>query len=175
MSIKYGELTINHTKEEPDIFTSLSMWFGYERRATKSSDLVFLFEDGEIYIADDKIPDFEFKFIYSIANKMPMYFDKKDKTSTYFYKTPVKKEDKLKLDFIPLFKTYEKYNSSMNIASSSNCIYYCYKSLKKPEVFGIIRLKSNENMPRFQFAYDSNEFTKEEVIYLINYIFTHND
>ena len=26
-------------------------------------------------------------------------------------------------------------------------------------------------MPRFQFAYDDEEFTKEEVVYLINYIF----
>ena len=27
-------------------------------------------------------------------------------------------------------------------------------------------------MPRFQFAYDSDEFTKEEIVYLIHYIFT---
>ena len=172
MSIKYGELTINHTKEEPSVFTSLFMWFGYERRATKSSELVFLFEDGEIYIADDKVTDFGFKFVNSSINKMPIYFDKKDKTSTYFYKTPVQKDDKLKLDFKPLFSPYAKYNSSMNIASSYNCIYYCYKSSKEPEVFGIMKLKSNENMPRFQFAYASDEFTKEEVIYLINYMFT---
>ena len=148
------------------------MWFGYERRATKSSELVFLFEDGEIYIADDKVTDFGFKFVNSSINKMPIYFDKKDKTSTYFYKTPVQKDDKLKLDFKPLFSPYAKYNSSMNIASSYNCIYYCYKSSKEPEVFGIMKLKSNENMPRFQFAYASDEFTKEEVIYLINYMFT---
>jgi hypothetical protein len=47
--------------------------------------------------------------------------------------------------------------------------YNCYKELK-PEIFGIIRIKSNEYMPRFQFAYDSDEFTKEEIVYLIHYI-----
>jgi hypothetical protein len=41
--------------------------------------------------------------------------------------------------------------------------YNCYKSFK-PEIVGLIRIKSTEQMPRFQFAYDSDEFTKEEVM-----------
>ena len=63
----------------------------------------------------------------------------------------------------------------MSIPSCYNGIYYCYKSNEKPEIFGIIRIKSNEYMPRYQFAYDDEEITKEEVIYLINYIFNCKD
>jgi hypothetical protein len=56
-----------------------------------------------------------------------------------------------------------------------NSIYYCHKKSLKPEIFGIISIKSNEYMPRFQFAYDNDEFTKEEIIYLINNIFNRSE
>ena len=63
----------------------------------------------------------------------------------------------------------------MNIKSVYNSIYYCYRDLTKQEIFGIIRIKSNGYMPRFQFAYDSDEFTKEEIVYLIHHIFCSSD
>jgi hypothetical protein len=50
-------------------------------------------------------------------------------------------------------------------------IYYCNKNLEELDVFGIIRIASSDHMPRFQFAYDTTEFTKEEVCYLIHHIF----
>ena len=34
-------------------------------------------------------------------------------------------------------------------------------------MFGLVRIKSTEQMPRFQFAYESDEFTKEEIKYFI--------
>jgi hypothetical protein len=49
MSIKYGELTIDHNKETT-LFNNLSMWLGYEQRATKLSKLVFLFEDANVSV-----------------------------------------------------------------------------------------------------------------------------
>ena len=57
----------------------------------------------------------------------------------------------------------------MNILSKYNCIYDCYKSGLIPEIFGLIRINSTEQMPRFLFAYDSEEFTKEEIIYLVQF------
>lgn len=170
MAIKYGELTIDHNKETT-LFNNLSMWFGYEQRATKLSKLIFLFEDGEIYEANDNSIDFKFNFVNSYITKMPLYFEKKDKT-TFFYKNAIIKENKLHLNFKPLFSLYDKYNLTNYISSSYNCIFYYYKSDLEPEVLGILRIKSSDTMPRFQFAYDSKQFTKEEVIYIINYIFT---
>ena len=74
------------------------------------------------------------------------------------------------MDFRPLFDSFN-YDASINTSSRYNSIYYCHKESNMPEIFGLLRIKSSEIMPRFRFAYDSNEFTKEEVIYLINYIF----
>ena len=76
------------------------------------------------------------------------------------------------LYFNQLFRSYLKFNTLMNIQSVYNCIYYCYKNGAESEVVGLIRIKSSDQMPRFQFAYDSDEFTKEEIIYLIHYIFS---
>lgn len=176
MPIKYGELTIIYNKEEISIFTNLLLWLKYEPNVPNKSKYVFLFEDGEICEINDKLKDFKFKFLDSISSKMsmPIYFEKKKEI--YFYTKPILDESgRYRLNFIPLFGSYTKYNSSITIPSWYNGIYYCYKSSAKKEVFGIIRIKSNEYMPRFQFSYDDEEFTKEEVIYLINYIFNHNN
>jgi hypothetical protein len=170
MSIKYGELTIVHNKEETGIFTNLSLWFGNEISIKKESNFVFLFEDGEIYDTEKNLKDFNFKFSVSNIQNLPIYFDKNDK-KTYFYKKPIIENNHYKLDFKKIFSSYSKFNTSTNLPSIYNCIYYFHKSSETPEAFGIIRIKSNEYMPRFQFAYDSEEFTKEEFIYLINYIF----
>ena len=89
-----------------------------------------------------------------------VYFDKKFNT-----KTP----DSL-LCYNQLFSSYPKYRCDMIILSKYNCIYFCYKSGLKPEIFGLIRIKSTEQMPRYQFAYDSDEFTKEEIICLIHHM-----
>jgi hypothetical protein len=46
-----------------------------------------------------------------------------------------------------------------------------FKNALEPEIFGIVRIKSNEYMPQFKFAYDTDEFAKEEIVYLIHTIF----
>jgi hypothetical protein len=105
---------------------------------------------------------------------MPIYFEKNKKETpnhTYFYKNPTNdKNNKISLNFNKLFNSYSKYSYKMTIPSIYNSIYYSYKDLSEPEVLGIIRIKSNEYMPRFQFAYDSDDFTKEEIVYIIHYI-----
>jgi len=179
MPIQYGELTIIYNKEEISILTNLLLCLKYEQDVPKKSKYVFLFEDGEICEANDKLKDFKFEFFNSIFYpKTPRFFEKKRENKQcynkkiYFFKESIKnKNDKYILDFRQLFSSYKKYNSSINISSLYNSIYYCYKGNTKPEVFGIIRIKSNEYMPQFQFAYDDEEFTKEEVVYLISYIF----
>ena len=180
MPIKYGELTIIYNQEEISVFSNLLMWLSYEIAPPTNSNFVFLFEDGEICDTKDKLRDFKFKFFDSCSNRTPRYFEKnienKDnkevKNNVYFYKeVTINEYGNPTLNFKNLFASYTKYNSYTRIPSSYNSIYYCYKSYLKPEIFGILRIKSSETMPRFLFAYDSDEFTKEEVIYLINYIF----
>ena len=180
MPIKYGELTIIHnTEEQTNIFTYISSWLGCEQFASNKSKFVFLFEDGEICDTDNNLKDFKFKFYNGFLKTVPRWFEKTTENKEtynriYFYKDPIKNENnKQALDFKQLFSSSTKYNRSMNIPSYYNSIYYCHKLYEKAEIFGILRLKSNESMPRFQFAYEADEFTKEEVIYLIHYIFNH--
>jgi hypothetical protein len=179
MSIKYGELTIIYNKEQ-NIFTNLLIWLKYREKPPNNSKYIFLFDDGEICDSDDKFKDFHFKFCNTVLSVMPLYFEKTIKNidslnNTYFYKKPIQKDKKMVLDFNELFSLYSKYNKCLNIESSYNSIYYCHKNLSKPEIFGLLHTKSNEYMPRFQFAYDSDEFTKEEIVYLIHHIFNSLD
>ena len=181
MPVKYGELTIIHNKKEATILSSFLTWMKYENRPPNKSKYVFLFDDGEICDSEDKLRDLHFKFLDSVSSAMPLYFEKKKENKLsdsriYFFKKPIKdKNNNSSLVFGPLFTPYTKYDSNINIPSVYNSIYYCHKHSGTPEIFGILRIKSNECMPRFQFAYDSDEFTKEEIVYLIHHIFNPSD
>ena len=192
MTIKYGELTIIKDTEQSTL-TSLLYWITNEEYQVKKSKYIFLFDDGEICEAEDKLlGNFNFSFLHdinldllfsftnSIRYKLPIYFEIKSKESNerriYFHKGMDIKTSRSLLDFNQIFKSYSKFKCDMNILSEYNGIYYCHKFLlnsdtNKPEIFSLIRIKSTEQMPRFQFAYDSDEFTKEEIIYFIHHIF----
>ena len=159
MPIKYGELTI--IKTEQSKLESLVCWI--TNKEYEKNKYIFLFEDGEICDSENVV-DFYFKFLDSFASPIPLYFEKTIKSprlQIYFDK-------KIKV-FDPLFSNFSKYKPHMVIQSKYNCIYDCCRS--SPEKFGLVRIKSTEQMPRYQFAYDSDEFTKEEVVYLIQHIF----
>jgi hypothetical protein len=167
MPIKYGELTIINNKEETTLLTSFLLWLEYANKPPKNSKYIFLFDDGQICDYDDNIFNFNFKFSNIILSNDILYFKKNN--HTYFNKQPIlNKNNEASLQFKNLFSSYSKYNIKTAIPSIYNCIYYCHKVLLPKEIFGILRIKSNESMPLFQFAYDSDEFTKEEIIYLID-------
>jgi len=182
MPIKYGEVTIIHDKEQLSIFSNLLLWFKFELYVPNISKCIYLFEDGEIYDEKNKLEDFKFNFTKGeiTITPSPSYFekniiDKKSYNPVYFSKIE-KKNNKYCVSSKELFCSYSKYDVSIIIPSIYNCVYWCYKSAPlKKEVFGLIRIKSNDYMPRFLFAYDSDEFTKNEVMYLINYIFNYSD
>ena len=174
MYIKYGELTIIYNPENTNIITKFINWVNsIEERPPNNAKYIFLFNDGDIYEYNDKITDYKYKFFTSINTPLPLYFEKlgKNYNCIYFLKKIITKKNNYYLDFNEIFGSYSKFNSSLIIDSDYNCIYYCYEQLLKPEIFSIIRIKSNIDMPRYQFAYDSNKFTKEEIIYLIHTIF----
>jgi hypothetical protein len=177
MPIKYGELTLIYDRKQT-IFSNLLMWLKSEDYSKKEYKYIFLFDDGEICDADDKLTDCKFKYCESCLTAAPLYFEKPIKnkedlySTTYFSKKPnTDTPGVLALDFTALFSSYSKYNRLINIPSAYNCIYYRYKRSLNPEIFGLIHIKSNDYMPRFQFAYDSDEFTKEEIVYVIHSIF----
>ena len=180
MPIKYGELTIIHNKEQ-NIFTTLLMWLTPEEHTEKTCKYIFLFDDGEICDSEDKFIDYNFKFCNSSVSTIPLYFEKtiknkeQNKREIYFSKTPIEdnNNNRPSINSKQLFSSYSKYRVDISIPSIYNSIYYCYKDLSKPEIFGLIRIKSNDYMPRFMFAYDSDEFTKEEIVYIIHNIFNH--
>jgi len=147
MPIKYGELTIMKEKR--------FFW-------KTEPKYIFLFEDGEI---SDEIVDFYFKFLDSCVQCVPLYFEKTIK-STPHLEVYFEKKNKC---FNSLFSGYSNYKLDMPLVSKYNCIYDCCKK-NKPEMFGLVRIKSTEQMPRFQFAYENDEFTKQEIQYLIHHI-----
>lgn len=179
MPIQYGELTIIHDKQEFNLLSNVLSWFNYEKKISQNSKFIFLFEDGEICDYNNESKNFNFCFS-QIKDKhnshFPLYFNKNIKNSkiykkNYFLKPPTIKDTEYFVDFNKLFGKYIKYNHFISKASIYNCIYFYYKGSEKNEAFGIVNIKSNEYMPRYQFAYDNKEFTKEEIIYLIHYIF----
>ena len=178
MPIKYGELTIIYNKEEISIFTDLLLWLNYEENPPNKSNYVFLFDDGEVCDSDKNFKDLKYEFFNSTLSAMPRYFQKQkthkdSRKNIHFYKNPaIDKNNIHSLNFNKIFSSYSKYDHKIITASKYNSIYYCYKSASQPETFGLIRIKSNGYMPRFLFAYDTDEFTKEEIVYLIYSVFT---
>ena len=169
MTIKYGELTVIYTEKEQSMVETFFSWINEEEQKKEPSKYIFLFDDGTIY-DETTIKDFNFEFLNSCLNLMPAYFHREKFVRIYFSKSNKEIKTK-KIDFDNLFMSYPKYNSSLHIKSVYNEIYYCNKNLGEHNVFGIKRITSSEHMPRFQFAYDTTEFTKEEVSYVIHHIF----
>ena len=181
MSIRYCEITIIHNQDNHDWLINLQKWFDYhiERPVTENSDIILLFDDETIYNIKNGCKDCNFKFFKSIYNFLPGYFSRKNtndsiRNTTYFEKEPIVINNNKTLDYNKMFQFSEKYKKCKRIASSYNCIYYCYKNgCDKPEIFSILRIYSNEDKPRFLLAYDSEDFVKEEIIYLV-YCFFYN-
>lgn len=173
MPIKYGEITIIHNDDEDGFFKSFLRNWGYELKTNQSSKIIILFEDGDIFEINDKLRDFEYKFVDDPTYHTPLSFENpKKKTDRYFKKKPhMNDKSQLTLNFEELFKSYNKYSKKDNIASIYNFIYYRFTYEEKKDVFGVVRLKSNDNKPRFIFAYDCLNFSKDEIMYLINVIF----
>lgn len=173
MTIKYGDLTIVH-ENIPSFLGMLERFFSLEETITSLSEFIFVFEEDQEKIYDtNDIQDFKYNFIQNtLTLSLPIYFEKEIKDKMYFNKSPYINEDGYKcLNFDDLFKNYKYYTFNKTGDSYYNCIYHYNKGVVKCEAFGIVYIKSSTKMPRYKFAYDDEQFTKEEVIYLIKYLF----
>ena len=95
----------------------------------------------------------------SVYSTYPMYFNKINK-NTVFLKTPIIKDNVLKLDFKPIFKDYPNYNTLKKEPSIYNIIYE--NSTKTEDVFAIVKRKSN----LYLLAYDDSYFEKSDIFNL---------
>jgi hypothetical protein len=175
MTIKYAEVTIIFDTVNEGIFTNLSRnWFGTETLCDEETDIIISFDNGTISCVKNDYKDCNFKFYKGLSLLLPVHFAAKENGKfrhTYFQREPIKKENgNLHLDFKSIITTPELKYKYKNIASCFNCIYYCHK-YGTQNVFSILKLYSNEDKPRFLLSYDSDEFSQEEIIYLVNCIF----
>lgn len=170
--IKYGEIFIIHNLE--NILTNLYFFVGYdEQYVSEESTIIIKFDDEEIHNANDKAYDFRFRYKYDNTN-LPSSF-KTHNGIRYFKKEYQIIDDIPSLNFKSLFQQFKKYDKNNHISSYFNGIYFRCQSINnkmsKIEKFGIVRLKSSISSPMYHFAYDSGEFSKDQIIYIINSIF----
>ncbi len=169
MPIKYGEIFVKHNTD--NLWTNAVFWFGYdEQTVSEDSTIIVKFDDDDVQeISSELCGANNIKFNAHIS------INKDDKEYMYFKREPMKRHNStLSLYFCGIFKNYKMYDYNNNLASYFNCIYYKYKianPVKKIDVFAILRVKSSVSSPRYQVAYDSDDFSKEELLYLINCIF----
>jgi hypothetical protein len=94
-----------------------------------------------------------------------------NKTITFFSKTPYYKNGEKHLNFKPIFANNKKHITTKKESSVYNSIFEKCNT----EVLAIVRIKSNEEKPRFLLAYDDEYFEKDIIIYFVNYIFSKNN
>jgi hypothetical protein len=172
MTIKYGEIYVKHNTE--NLWTSTVFWLGYdEQTVSEDSTIIVKFDDGDVQEVSNEL--FETNNKIKIGQYITITNDSKE--HMYFKRDPKKNPNGTQeLFFGGIFKNYKNYDANNNIGSYSNCIYYKHKlvdtsKVKKMDVFAILRVKSSVSSPIYQVAYDSDDFSKEAILYLINCIF----
>lgn len=170
MTIKYAEITIIRNLEQETIFRAMSRYIGYENITNDNDTIIIIFDDDTICDTKDEYIDKKYKFsiLYHDYN-FPIYFEL-NKEITLFYRRPSEENNKKKLNFKPIFRPYYKYNNVIIEASEYNLIY---EDIFKKEILAIVRIKSNEEKPRFLLAYDDKLLDRTSIIYLIDCIFKH--
>jgi hypothetical protein len=172
MTIKYGEIYVKHNTE--NLWTSTVFWLGYdEQTVSEDSTIIVKFDDGDVQEVSNELFDTNNKI--KIGQSITITNDSKE--HMYFKRDPKKNPDGTQEICVGgIFQNYKNYDFENSIGSYLNCIYYKfelfeYTKLKKMDVFAILRVKSSVSSPRYQVAYDSDEFSKETILHLINCIF----
>lgn len=170
MTIKYGEITVIRNVEE-ETFVSyyiVRTLFDREGSFTDKDTIIILFDDETIYeVKDDNISNNNilFRETNDTINDFPLWFDvRSKKKSTVFYKYPTETPEGRKLDFKTLTNNYRIKHKLEFISSFYNIIY----DRVGKDIFCIVKVKSNEDKPRFLVAYDDEYFDKNDIIYLVN-------
>jgi hypothetical protein len=130
-----------------------------------------------------KLPSWFQKNIEDKSNSKhnPIYFirKKQKQQQEYEYEYEYKDEEQEQQQesissflFHKHYHMYPTYDKNKIVSSKYNCIYYCYENGGESDVFSIVAIKSISTMPRFYFSYDTQKFTKQEIIYIIHVLIT---
>jgi len=178
MPIRYAEITIiKNLKEESMLRYFNRTLLGNENSINDNDTIIILFDDETIY--DTKPPHLNKPFSMGIPSSSfygyPIYFEIKDNNECFFLQRPSIIHELPKLNFNLIFSNNPKFSISIKEPSIYNIIYYTIlnknKNRGEHEAFAIVKIKSNEEKPRFLLAYDEENFNKNDIIYFVNYIF----
>jgi hypothetical protein len=174
MPIKYGEITIIRNLEKETMFNYFNrILIGNENSTNDNDTIIILFDDGIICDVKKECTNIKFHKLMEMGpirgySILPIYFEIEDKNQLFFSKTPYGNSGIKKLDFKPIFANNKKHITTTKEASVYNCIF----EKGNNQVLSILKIKSNEEKPRFLLAYDDESFEKDEIIYFVNYIFS---
>ena len=180
MSIRYIEATIIRNLENETIFRPIMRFLGYENITRDYDTIILSFDDGSVCDIKEHYIDRKIKFLisYNSSGLFPFYFDLNGRT--VFKKKPKLIDGVEKLNLNNIFENFGKKDLfRQKIPSIYNMIYYVHDISSssndfKLEVFSIVRIKSNEEKPRYIIAYNDKYFDKTDIIYLIDCIFKVN-
>jgi hypothetical protein len=177
MPIKYAEITIIRNLEKETIFNYFNrILLGSENSTNDNDTIIILFDDETVYDNKNKYTDKNFSKLMKMGpsraySLVPMYFEIYSQfPKTFFSKSPYENKNTgiRTLNFKPIFANNKKHITTKKETSVYNCIF----EKGNNQVLAILRIKSNEEKPRFLLAYDDESFEKDEIIYFVNYIFS---
>ena len=171
MPIKYAEITIiKNLKEETILNYFNRLLLENENKTNDNDTIIILFDDDPIFTEKNEYINKKFKIgPKSVNSYPPLYFEIKN-SETFFYKSPIEENGIKKLNFKNIFNNNNKFSTLQS--SIYNSIYY---SLNNNDALALVKIKSSEEKPRFLLAYDNKYFEKNDVIYLVNYIFSQSN
>lgn len=167
MTIKHAEVTIIRNLEEETFvqYYIVRTLFNQEGEFTDNDTIIMLFDDFTIYDSKNEIKT-KNKIIFNETevNGFPIYFDYESNNTniTAFYKYPTETEGKQSLNMKPFIHNYRQAKHVTLEPSFYNLMYEC----DGKDIFGIVKIKSNEDKPRFIVAYDDMYFEKNDIIFL---------
>jgi hypothetical protein len=165
----YGEAKIVfdlHKENYRDYFYRRFM--GIERFITEHDTIFTTFEDTVIFesTAYEERLAIVYKNVhcpYELPNMI------KSLKGNIYKRIPWKDDTGVKiLSFDNVFKDCIDYDNYVKDVSCFNCIFHDYLS---EDVFGLVKIKSCYNSPRFKFAYNDAYLDVDDVNYVINCIF----
>ena len=160
MPIKYAEITIVRQESWLTYFKNL---IGEENIITNNDTIIILFDDGTVTDTTTKDENEQFEMgPKSVYSTYPMYFNKINK-NTVFLKTPIIKDNVLKLDFKPIFKDYPNYTTLKKEPSIYNAIY----ESNGIDIFAVAKRTSN----LYLLAYEDSYFEKLDIVNLFFNLF----
>jgi len=165
--MKYAEITVILNLNEESIFYRITRFLGHENQTNETDTLILLFGDGTICDVKKEYIDKKFTLgPLGFQGTGPLHFTPPGK-ATFFSKTYTNANGVKKMNFNHIFSCNPTYFAYEKDSSIFNMIYQT-----GVEVFAIVKIVSSETSPRYLLAYEEEFFNKDDIIYLVNQVFS---